>query len=133
MLVIGSAWWADRVDTCDDHAAEDGRQNGSVERVSAGTSAHADLQYNLKRAKVEARTSCARTEEWLERRGLGKAMVRDLLRLKAPQVTIVSCNPSTLARDLAELKAAYDIAGLTLVDLFPQTYHLETIVKLRLR
>ncbi len=126
------------------------RKFQQVTAVEVGAAAHSDLQFNLKRAKLEtaaSRTSCARTEDWLERAtktpdlivadpprtGLGKSVVRDLLRLKAPQVTIVSCNPSTLARDLAELKGTYDIAGLTLIDLFPQTYHLETIVKLRLR
>ena len=64
---------------------------------------------------------------------MGKDVVRELLKLKAPQMTIVSCNPSTLARDLEELKSAYDIAELSLIDLFPPTYHLETIAKLKLK
>jgi 23S rRNA (uracil1939-C5)-methyltransferase len=45
----------------------------------------------------------------------------------------VACDPATLARDLAGLMAAgYRVDGMTLVDLFPQTYHLETVVRLRL-
>jgi len=55
--------------------------------------------------------------------------VRELERLAPPRITIVSCDPATLARDLATL-AGYRIEGLTLIDLFPQTFHLETIAQL---
>jgi 23S rRNA (uracil1939-C5)-methyltransferase len=51
--------------------------------------------------------------------------------LQPPRITIVSCDPATLARDLAGLVAAgYRIEGMTLIDLFPQTFHLETVVRL---
>ena len=63
------------------------------------------------------------------RAGLGKTVVSHLARLRAPQLTVVSCDPATLARDLAGL-TGYKIESLTLIDLFPQTYHLETIAKL---
>jgi 23S rRNA (uracil1939-C5)-methyltransferase len=44
----------------------------------------------------------------------------------------VSCDPATLARDLRTLvEAGYSIAHITLVDLFPQTFHLETVVELQ--
>jgi 23S rRNA (uracil1939-C5)-methyltransferase len=47
-------------------------------------------------------------------------------------VTYVSCDPATLARDLRVfVDAGYKMASIDLVDLFPQTYHLETVVKLR--
>jgi 23S rRNA (uracil1939-C5)-methyltransferase len=52
-----------------------------------------------------------------------------LNRLSPPRITVVSCDPATLARDLAGLKG-YQIASVTMVDLFPKTYHLETIVEL---
>jgi 23S rRNA (uracil1939-C5)-methyltransferase len=46
---------------------------------------------------------------------------------------MVSCDPATLARDLAGLLAVgYQIERMALVDLFPQTYHLETVVRLGL-
>jgi len=67
------------------------------------------------------------------RTGLGKLGVRELVRIRAARLTIVSCDPATLARDLKPLLAAgYRIAALTLMDLFPQTAHFETIAKLRL-
>jgi 23S rRNA (uracil1939-C5)-methyltransferase len=47
-------------------------------------------------------------------------------------MTIVSCDPATLARDLAGL-SSYEIESMTMVDLFPQTYHLEAVVRLRRR
>jgi 23S rRNA (uracil1939-C5)-methyltransferase len=52
-----------------------------------------------------------------------------LARLKPPRLAIVSCDPATLARDVAGL-TDYSIDKLTLIDLFPQTYHLETVVQL---
>ncbi len=67
------------------------------------------------------------------RAGLGKSVVRDLLRLKPQRLTIVSCDPATLARDLSALKeGGYAVDLLTLVDLFPQTAHIETVCDLSL-
>lgn len=66
------------------------------------------------------------------RSGLGKHMVAELLRIRAPRLVIVSCDPATLARDLQSLLVAYRIERLSLVDLFPQTAHLETVARLNL-
>jgi 23S rRNA (uracil1939-C5)-methyltransferase len=67
------------------------------------------------------------------RAGLGKSVVRHLIRLRPPRLTIVACDPATLARDIGPLAAAgYRIKRLTLVDLFPQTCHLETVAHLSL-
>ncbi|HEY4359448.1 MAG TPA: class I SAM-dependent RNA methyltransferase [Bryobacteraceae bacterium] len=64
------------------------------------------------------------------RAGLGKAVVGHLNRLNPKQMVIVSCDPATLARDLAAMPN-YSIERLTMVDLFPQTYHMETVVRLQ--
>ena len=65
------------------------------------------------------------------RAGLGKPIVHELTRLRPQVLTIVACDPVTLARDLAGLSAAgFRLDHLTLIDLFPQTYHLETIARL---
>jgi 23S rRNA (uracil1939-C5)-methyltransferase len=67
------------------------------------------------------------------RAGLGKGVVRQLLRLRPPRMTIVSCDPATLARDLMALvNSGYRLERVTMIDLFPQTYHIETVVSLRL-
>ncbi|MGD0759542.1 MAG: class I SAM-dependent RNA methyltransferase [Candidatus Sulfotelmatobacter sp.] len=65
------------------------------------------------------------------RSGLGEPVARSLTNLGAPRVTYVSCDPATLARDLIPLLAAgYRVEQAHLVDLFPQTYHLESVLHL---
>jgi len=65
------------------------------------------------------------------RGGLGERVARMLVTLGAPRVIYVSCDPVTLARDLVILMAGgYRLEQIHLVDLFPQTYHLETVVHL---
>jgi 23S rRNA (uracil1939-C5)-methyltransferase len=65
------------------------------------------------------------------RSGLGEPVARSLTSLGAPRVTYVSCDPATLARDLIPLLAAgYRVEQAHLVDLFPQTYHLESVLHL---
>ena len=65
------------------------------------------------------------------RSGLGERVARMLATLGAPRVVYVSCDPVTLARDLVILLGAgYRIEQLHLIDLFPQTYHLESAVHL---
>lgn len=65
------------------------------------------------------------------RSGLGERVARSLATLGAPRLIYVSCDPATLARDLVPLLAAgYRVEQLHLVDLFPQTYHLESVVHL---
>ena len=120
------------------------RRFGHVTAVESNRSAFRDLESSAaKFAAVQAVQQSA--EEFLAavvtapdlivadppRAGLGKAVVAELLRLRPAQMRIVSCDPATLARDLAPLTASvYRIAKVTLVDLFPQTYHLETVVQL---
>jgi 23S rRNA (uracil1939-C5)-methyltransferase len=65
------------------------------------------------------------------RAGLGPEITTALAETGAPAITYVSCDPATLARDLRSLLASgYAIENVTLADLFPQTFHLETVVRL---
>lgn len=65
------------------------------------------------------------------RAGLGDETTTLLNAIGAPQMTYVSCDPTTLARDLRALTSErYTINRITLVDMFPQTFHLESVVSL---
>jgi 23S rRNA (uracil1939-C5)-methyltransferase len=66
------------------------------------------------------------------RSGAEVETVRQLGRIRSRHISYVSCDPSILARDLAILKN-YEIRSITAVDLFPQSHHVETVVRLALR
>ena len=65
------------------------------------------------------------------RAGMDERTVQAILRHRPPRLVLVSCNPATLARDLALLSPTYDICAVQPVDLFPQTPHIETVVSLK--
>ncbi|MEM1318709.1 MAG: 23S rRNA (uracil(1939)-C(5))-methyltransferase RlmD [Bacteroidota bacterium] len=67
------------------------------------------------------------------RAGMHKNVVRILLKLEAPKIVYVSCNPATQARDLNLLSAKYDVIKVQPVDMFPHTHHIETVALLQLR
>jgi 23S rRNA (uracil1939-C5)-methyltransferase len=121
-------------------------QFGKVTAVESAASAVRDLRFNAERAGVALEIHQTSADSYLAsletapdfvladppRAGLGKTVVAQLARLMPPRITIVACDPATLARDLAGLVAAgYRLDGLTMIDLFPQTFHIEAIVRLK--
>ena len=119
------------------------RRCRSVTAVESSSNAIRDLKLNVGRAELPVNIEHARVEDYLSgleiapgfvladppRAGLGKEVVGHLSRLAPRRITIVSCDPATLARDLAGL-TDYRIESLTLVDLFPHTFHMETVARL---
>jgi 23S rRNA (uracil1939-C5)-methyltransferase len=113
---------------------------------SAGSSAD-DLKTNLenKRYKVvrsntlDFLRSKAQGKEKPElivvdppRAGLGKEICALLASVAAPEMVYVSCDPATLARDLQSLlQSGYSVEKMGLIDLFPQTFHMETVTFLK--
>lgn len=67
------------------------------------------------------------------RSGLDKRTKDILLKIKANKIVYVSCNPLTLARDIKELDSGYKLGNITLVDMFPNTHHVESVCVLNFR
>lgn len=124
------------------------RRLGRVDAVESSRAAAEDLRFNAERAAVPVAARHMTAEAYLEtletppdcvladppRAGLGSRAVRQLARLKPALLVLISCDPATLSRDVKGLaEAGYALEKLTLVDLFPQTYHIESVARLRLR
>lgn len=62
------------------------------------------------------------------RAGLDKEVIADLIKISAKKIIYVSCDPITLARDIKLLSEKYEVKEVTPVDMFPNTYHVETVV-----
>jgi 23S rRNA (uracil1939-C5)-methyltransferase len=115
--------------------------------VESNPAASRDLEVNMRgQSTIEVRT--ADVERFLERNkerpefvvldpprdGLAPDAAKRLGRLQPARITYVSCEPPTLARDLAVLaESGYECSEIHMFDLFPQTFHMETVVRLRRR
>ena len=125
--------------------------------VDANLAATRDLKANLETAGAGAEVVNLKAEAFLSRckdkpefvvldpprAGLGAEVTEKLTHLAPQRIAYLSCDPSTLARDLAALTgvssgkgvseqagARYEIREVHLFDLFPQTYHIESLVML---
>ena len=65
------------------------------------------------------------------RDGMHKDVVKQVLDMAPDRIVYVSCNPATLARDLALMKDTYQVMEVQPVDMFPHTYHIESVACLR--
>jgi 23S rRNA (uracil1939-C5)-methyltransferase len=118
-----------------------------VVSVESNPAAARDLETNMRgRGTIEVRA--AEVERFLERTkerpelvvldppraGSTPEAIQRIAKIAPARVTYVSCEPPTLARDLASfVKAGYDCTEVHLFDLFPQTFHMEAVVRLRRR
>jgi 23S rRNA (uracil1939-C5)-methyltransferase len=134
------------------------RQFQKVVSVDANLAATRDLYANAEAAGVSVTTHNEHAEEFLKktkerpafvvldppRAGLGAQTAAKLAELGAAEIVYLSCDPSTLARDLAVLtnsarkpkevaapSVQYEVSEVHFFDLFPQTFHIETLVRLR--
>jgi 23S rRNA (uracil1939-C5)-methyltransferase len=120
------------------------RSFAQVIAVEASQTSYSDLRHNCGQ---EVKAVLATTEQYLQqvspelrpdlvvadppRGGLGESLVRNLAKLNTARMTYVSCDPSTLARDLRMLLGSgFKVEGAHLFDLFPQTYHIESVFHL---
>lgn len=129
------------------------KQYGRVIGVESNPAAAKDLEVNLKASGGVSPSARNVTVEgflsrWHEkpdlvildppRAGVETEALAHLKKLAPPRIHYVSCDPATLGRDLAQLTGTddatpYEIDGINLFDIFPQTYHMEVLVRLRRR
>ena len=64
------------------------------------------------------------------RAGMHKKVVKQVLQMRPGRIVYVSCNPTTMARDLALLQEGYRLREIQPVDMFPHTYHIEAVARL---
>ena len=62
--------------------------------------------------------------------GMHKDVLKQVCQLAPEKIVYVSCNPATMARDILELKAVYEVAEVQPVDMFPHTFHIESVARL---
>ena len=67
------------------------------------------------------------------RDGMHKSVVRQVLDMRPGRIVYVSCNPATLARDLGLMHDAYRVVEVQPVDMFPHTFHIESVARLQKR
>ena len=67
------------------------------------------------------------------RAGMHKEVLAQVMALAPDRIIYVSCNPATMARDLGQMTKDYQILEIQPVDMFPHTYHIESVAKLRRR
>jgi 23S rRNA (uracil1939-C5)-methyltransferase len=119
-----------------------------VVAVESGASSVRDLRHNLhgKQHRIIASSTLdflrrARKEGVPDfvlvdppRAGLGKDVTTLLAAVRPAHITYVSCDPATLSRDLKSLlDSGYRLTRMRMVDLFPQTFHLESVATLSLQ
>ena len=127
------------------------RRFATVIGVEANPVAAEFARRNLQQAQLDnARVVNAGVAEWIRssaakaadvdfvlldppRAGAESVVIKGIVDARAERVSYVSCDPATLARDLKKLIAGgYVIESLAAYDLFPQTHHVETVVRLHL-
>lgn len=123
------------------------RRFKNVVAVEANSAAARFARRNLQQAALaNARVITATVTDWFRSRPVGpvdfvlldppragaeSAVIKGILDLRPAAISYVSCDPATLARDLKKLIAGgYTIDSIAGFDLFPQTHHVETIVRL---
>ncbi|WP_062552209.1 23S rRNA (uracil(1939)-C(5))-methyltransferase RlmD [Peptoniphilus phoceensis] len=122
------------------------RRECDVTGIEIVDSAVDDARENAENNKIEARFVKGSAEEAIEklweeekkypnkiivdppRKGLDEKLVNFLKENPVDRIVYISCNPATQARDLKSLKEIYNVEKVALVNLFPNTAHVETVV-----
>jgi 23S rRNA (uracil1939-C5)-methyltransferase len=116
-----------------DMAVEDAKINAQINGISNATFFAGDMKKVLTREFIAIHGNPDVIITDPPRAGMDLDVVNQILEVKPRTIVYVSCNPATQARDLALLDVAYEVDVVHPVDMFPQTHHVENIVRLRLK
>ncbi|MFH1992127.1 MAG: 23S rRNA (uracil(1939)-C(5))-methyltransferase RlmD, partial [Pseudomonadota bacterium] len=64
------------------------------------------------------------------RAGMHNDVVKIVLQMAPKRIVYVSCNPATMARDIAMIKDSYSVLEVQPFDMFPHTHHIESVARL---
>lgn len=109
------------------HSVRDGHRN----ITSNGLARFQFLEASAERAKPKGKFDILLLDP--PRAGLTNEAMLRVGEVDAPVIVYISCNPSTLARDLKKLSARYTLDSIRVVDFFPNTYHIESVAFLSRR
>lgn len=115
-------------------AVSDARNNCNLNHVSNCRFVSGDIRKNL--PEVYANSENQKPEVMIidpPRAGMHKDVVAGVIDLSPERIVYVSCNPTTLARDVGLLKDDYHVVEVQPVDMFPHTYHIESVARLEKR
>ncbi len=112
----------------DNPAVQAGRWNALANNAHNVEFRHGRAEDLLARLPANARPDLVILDP--PRSGCHPALLAELVRRRVPRIIYVSCDPSTLARDIKTLSQSYSLTCARVIDLFPQTYHLETVAVL---
>ena len=111
-------------------AIKDAKQNALINNINNANFVLADASdFMVDLAKTSEKINVVFVDP--PRKGCDERFLSSIMKLYPEKIIYISCNPSTLARDLEILKEKYLIEEIQPVDMFPHTYHIETIVRLR--
>ena len=108
-------------------AISDARHNKKINSIDNAEFIKGDVRNNISKImnKYESNNNILIFDP--PRKGLNEEIIKVILENLPNKIIYISCNPSTLARDLKRLKSDYLISNIKGVDMFPQTYHIETV------
>lgn len=116
-----------------EEAIEDAKFNMELNHIKNTTFLAAPVEKIMDEAFIEqyGRPDVVITDP--PRAGMHEKVIEVLLKAAPNQIVYVSCNPATQARDLQLLSERYEILEVQPVDMFPNTFHIENVVNLRLK
>ena len=109
-------------------SVEDARRNAKLNRVDNCEFVAGDIRFSMGQ---HSQTKPDMIVCDPPRSGMHPDVVKTLMEVSPQNIVYVSCNPTTLARDLTILKEQYRLEKVQPLDMFPHTYHIEAVCRLK--